>query len=225
MSRRFPAPALGPAGSRVRLTPEVSHHLLRVVLVPRGTPVVLFDGAGREADGVLVNGAGGVAVIELTTGPRPVRVPGTRLLIAGLPRKPAWERTLRMATELGVTGIRGFVARHSVARGLHSERWTRIVEAAAGQCGRGDVPLVSAHTGLAGALDDLPTAARYVLRPGSPPLPREAPRDVVLLVGPEGGLHEAEVEAALSTGFRAAGLGEWVLRSDTAAVAALARLL
>jgi len=219
--RRFSAPALPPAGDRVTLDAATSHHLLRVCLVPRGKPVVLFDGSGRECDGRLVDTDGDQAVIEATGPTRAAAASAPLVLLMGLPRKPAWERVLRMGTELGATRFLPFPAERSVARGLHAERWAKIVVGAAGQCGRGDRPTIEPRQNLAEALQALPDLPAYVLTPGAAPLAPTS-EGAVLLIGPEGGLSPAEVDAAVAAGFVPAGLSGWTLRADTAAVAALA---
>jgi 16S rRNA (uracil1498-N3)-methyltransferase len=131
----------------------------------------------------------------------------------GLPRKPAWERILRMATEMGVASFHPFVAARSVARGEHLQRWERVVESAAQQCGRGDIPRVHGLQKLHAM--ELP-AHRLAMAPGGDAVERPS-EATALLIGPEGGLVEGELE-----GWTRAGLGPTVLRADTAAVAALA---
>ena len=201
------------------LDDAVSHHLLKVTLVPRGHRVMLFCG-DAEVEAELVGVEDGRAVLEGRGPARRVASDRRLVLLVGLPRKPAWERILRMGTELGVSEFRPFVARHSVAKGDKVARWSRICEEAARQCGRGSAPSVRAPDS-SGLFDGLPSR-RLVLQPGAPVGAPEA-GDMALLIGPEGGLHPDELEQAQAAGFVAAGLGDWVLRSDTAAVAALAR--
>ena len=141
------------------------------------------------------------------------------MLLLALTRKPAWERALRMVTELGATDIHPFHARHGVAKGVHLDRWRRIVEEAARQCERGIAPEVHAPRPLPELVSMGPG---LVLSPGAP-IAAATEGSLTLLVGPEGGLHAEEVEIAVAAGFVAAGLGRTVLRADTAAVAALAR--
>ncbi len=181
-------------------------------LLPRGSELILFDGEGQECDGLLVGVVEGLAQVEATSRPREIAPEMKLELVVGLPRKPAWERILRMGTELGVTDFRPFVSRHSVARGEHLQRWERLVQSAAQQCGRGDLPRVHGLEPLAGML--LPKT-RLALVPGA--LRAARPKtDLALLIGPEGGLVPAELE-----GWQAVGLGPFTLRADTAAVAAL----
>lgn len=221
--RRFPAPRLPAVGDHVQLDAPTSHHVLRVTLVPRGTAVVIFDGSGQECTGELVDVQHGRAVIQATAAPRPVQAAQAVHLVLGLPRKPAVDRILRMATELGLTDLHPVVARHSVATGVKVERWTRLMEQAARQSGRGDVPTLHPVRPVADALAAVTAPTRLVLTPGTAPAAPGADGGLGLFIGPEGGLHPDEVDAALELGWTPAGLGPWVLRSDTAVVAALSR--
>ena len=222
--RRFRAPALPEAGGEVVLEEASSHHLLRVVGIGKADTVELFDGEGRRALATLERTAGGRAVMlaEAAAAPAP-RL--ERWLLVALVKHEAFDLILRMATELGATQIVPWLASRSVARGDRQDRWSRILEAATAQSGRADLPELWAPTDLAAALALLPDGlARRVYTPQGPRLPAPA-GSAALLLGPEGGLTDAELSAALESGFEAEGLGERVLRADTAAAVALGRLL
>ncbi len=221
MSRRFPCNTLPATGQTQLLGEETSHHVLVVVMVPRGEEILLFSKEGTEARARLVGVEGKRALVEILERYEPTERSTPLVLVQALTRKPAWERILRMATELGATEIRGFVGERSVAQGLHRPRWEKILLAAAGQCGRSTPPTLHTHDSLNSALNDLPeNTHRYMLTPGADRRP--TPTDgTVLLIGPEGGLSPTELEDAAARGFEHAGLGQWTLRADTAAAAAL----
>ncbi len=221
MSQRFPAARHPAPGERIQLAPDVSHHLLRVCRLPRGGDVILFDGRGWQCRARLVDVRGERAVMEGLSPPTRPADAAPLVLIQGLPKRPAWETTLRMATELGATELRPFLAARSTRRPLREDRWVRILQAAAGQCGRGDLPKVRSGPDLEGVLADLPDVERLILLPGEPRRSRPV-EGTILLVGPEGGLTIGEIDRAVSAGFQPAGLGTWTLRADTAAAAALA---
>ena len=183
----------------------------------------LFDGQGLSSEVELIGSQDGLALVRGLSVPTPTAtVPEIHVLL-GLPRKPAVERVLRMATELGMGHFWPFVAQRSIAKGSHPERWAKLTEQAARQCGRSDLPEIHSLASLEAQLLSLPEhLARVVLTPGAP-LGIDPSPPIALLVGPEGGLTPAEVELAQTHGFQARPLGATVLRSDTAVIAAIAR--
>jgi 16S rRNA (uracil1498-N3)-methyltransferase len=142
------------------------------------------------------------------------------------------ELVVQKATELGVAAIQPVItvrtdaAARPALKGTRQERWDRVASGAAEQCGRAVVPEVRATI----ALDQLiaePFPGRRLLllstgeaRPftvlGDLPL-----KEVLLLVGPAGGFEPAEVSRLVTAGFAAVSLGPRILRSETAAVAAV----
>jgi 16S rRNA (uracil1498-N3)-methyltransferase len=223
--RRFLADPLPSTGEELLLAPDISHHLLRVTGIAPGEEVELFDGRGRAARAALVAAEGGRARVRGLSGPaaEPPRAP--LLLLAGLMRQGPFDTLVRMGTELGMTALWPVRCRRSVAHGERADRWERIARSAAAQCGRSDVPVVEAPRSLPAVLSALPPAfPRLVCVPGAPVgLAPAGP--LAVLLGPEGGLDDEEVAVAQEAGFRPFGLGDTVLRGDTAAAAALALLL
>jgi 16S rRNA (uracil1498-N3)-methyltransferase len=157
-------------------------------------------------------------------------------LAAVMPANERMDWLVEKATELGAASIQPLVAERSVLR-LAGERaakkqahWQAVAVAACEQCGRNRVPAVLEVADLRAWLGtgNPPQAHRLLLslRVETQPL-RMAAGDgaVVFLSGPEGGFTQAEEEAALAAGFRAATLGPRVLRAETAALAALAALV
>ncbi len=224
MSRRFRSAVLPEPGEQVRLDPDASHHLLHVLLVPRGETVTLFDGDGRSCTAVLTGVQEERATLQ---GQSPIAATplGPEIVVLqALCKGQAFERAVRMATELGATRIVPVLTERCVAKGDRSDRWVRIAESAAAQSGRTDLPTIESLQALASVLarEDLPLQ-RLIAVPGAPVSTRDVPADVAILLGPEGGLTENEVAEALSAGFEAVGLGAHVLRAETATAAALAR--
>ena len=168
-------------------------------------------------------------------------------LALAMPANDRMDWLVEKATELGVASIQPLMSERSVLR-LSGERadkktahWQSVAVSACEQCGGNRVPLVQPVATLAHWLRGLRdggtagtgqrAAARLLLslRDGSHPL-REAcqlgaVQEVVFLSGPEGGLTAAEEDAALACGFAAVSLGARVLRAETAALTALARLV
>jgi 16S rRNA (uracil1498-N3)-methyltransferase len=152
-------------------------------------------------------------------------------LLQSLPRGERMDLIVQKATELGVTRIVPVQSQHGIAKPApgRQQRWQTIAVEAARQSGRADVPAVEGALSLAAALARFadPDAGRFLLWEDekSRPLAHAiAPgtRRVVLLVGPEGGFAPAEVEACALAGFVSVGLGPRILRTETAAIVAVA---
>ena len=156
----------------------------------------------------------GVVVAERPHDPEPAA--RIAIAIANLPA-PALELVLSRCTEAGAHAFYVFQADRSVARGARPERWTTICREAAMLAGRLRVPETSALASLQEVVARVEHPVMLV-RGATQPLARlSAPRDVTLLIGPEGGWTDRE----LSLAQRTASLGPRNLRADTAALVAL----
>lgn len=229
---RFHVPEAAP-GARLTLPEHSAHHAREVLRLRSGDAVRIFDGRGQEFEATLdrVARQGVDARLGRAVEPRPESA--LRLVLALAPLKgDRMELVIQKATELGVSEIRPVVtvrtdaAARPALKGSRSERWDKVASGAAEQCGRAVVPAVAAATTLPALLAEPFDGARIVLleTPGQSALAAvpERPRAVLLLVGPAGGWDATEVERLLAAGYRAAGLGPRILRSETAAVAAVA---
>ena len=215
---------------RALLGVAASHHLVRVRRVRRGDPVEVFDGKGRVWSAVVEDANANGCALKLgpligETAPPAVRIELAVALIKG----EAMDRMLRAATELGVDGITPLVSERSQvsgerAAGRHGH-WRRIVISAAEQCRRAHLPELRPAQGFDEFLDQSEPADCLLLRPRAPVLPMSLPRRRhTLLIGPEGGWTEAEIGRTERLNIRAFGLGEFILRAETAPLAALAAL-
>ncbi|HJL06809.1 MAG TPA: RsmE family RNA methyltransferase [Polyangiaceae bacterium LLY-WYZ-15_(1-7)] len=226
-ARRFPVPDLPAVGATFVLPPETRRHV-EVLRLPPGTPLVLFDGAGREADAVLLEG--GAARVEAL---RERVDPGRRVvLVQALPKGGKADEIVRMATELGVAAIHFVETARTVPRlqgpraAKKRARWSRIAEEAARQSERATVPTLAGPEPLEALLDAPPEgAARLVAWARQDARGWPAPdAEAWIAVGPEGGFAPAELEAFDRAGWGRVSLGAHVLRVDTAAVCAVALL-
>jgi len=221
-----------PAPERVRVEGPALHHL-RVARVAAGEMVEVFDGHGRAWAARLESVDDGGAVLLL--GEERRRATARRVvLIQGLPKGDKLDLVLQKATELGVSAVWPVLTERSVARprpeilGTRHSRWRRIVEEAARQSGRAEVPEVTALRSLEVALGSLDAGTRLLVLD-------EEERDtrlgaaagdgpVALVIGPEGGLEREEVQLLRDRGGVPVTLGPLVLRTETAGLAALAVL-
>lgn len=215
-------PALPAPGERTALDRTPAHHLLDVLRIRRGERVRIFDGSGLEADALLVEVTDGVPWLEVVGPARSACPPHPLHVLLAIAKGPAMDAAIRMVTEAGATHLHPILTARSVPKGDRADRWERIAASAAQQCGRADVPTLAALDRLDGALAQLPAGldARVAV-PGAAPL-AAAEGPAAVLIGPEGGLTTEEVDRALAAGFRAMGLGRFVLRAETAAAVAVA---
>ncbi len=227
--RRLFARALPASGGEVRLDPTAARHA-KVLRLAVGDAVVLFDGAGREAQGCVEALDG-----ELVCRVGPLRV-ATRagpaiVLCQCLPKGGKLDDIVRASTELGVRAVHLVTSERTVPRPdepraqKRLERLAAVAREAARQSGRADVPDLIAPAPLAEVLARAPEdATRLAFAPeGERALESVAAAPAAwVLVGPEGGLAQGELELARAAGFAVLGLGPTVLRVETAAVVALA---
>lgn len=226
---------LAPGGS-VDLPPEAAHHAARVLRLEPGDEVVLFDGRGGEWTARIARMKPTVHVALDRFDPV-TRASSLRIkLVQALPAADKMDWVLQKAVELGVASIQPVAAKRSVVRltGDKMERrqqhWRNVTIAACEQCGANLVPELAPLLDLPRYLAQPPEAGelRLLLSPEAPRQLRELPAPtgpVSLLVGPEGGFEEAEVEIAQLAGFQPVCFGPRVLRTETAGLAVLAAIM
>lgn len=233
------APVPGLTAGACTLSRETSHYLCRVLRLRAGDRFVAFDPASsprREAEAVLEVASAEAAVARLEA-PREARVvaQAALALVYGLSKGDKVDDVVRDATELGATRVvvtpmaRSVVKVEAAARGATKvERWKRIAEQAARQSGRADPPEVVLAGSLAEALELARQEASFCLAPTAetplgPALSAARARceGLAFVIGPEGGMTEAEIRQAAEAGYLPASLGPFVLRTETVAAAVL----
>lgn len=220
-------------GGTLKITGPAHRHLVRVLRLAVGDEVVVFNGVGEEADASLVRVEAAFAELILGTRRQRPASPTQIVLLQAVAKGDRMDLILQKTTELGVAQIWPVITSRSVVR-LNAEtaagkqkRWQTIVQEAARQCGRADVPFVQTPLPLSEALAASTTLRRFVLwegERGQPLVSSVSPSEtsVALLVGPEGGLSETEVAQASEADFEPVSLGPRILRTETAAIVAVA---
>lgn len=232
-------PQDGQRGVELALSEADRHHLARVLRLETGDRIVVAGGHGSEAEATLVEVS--TECVRADIGPA-IRRPGRPhvVLAAGIARRERMEFTIQKATELGVAEVWPLLCARCVVRldedraGRRGERWRRIAEEAAKQSQRADVPHVAGPMNLdallaaAGRFDVVlvpwEEAAETAFGIGEALDLENATSDasVLVVVGPEGGFERSEVAAMEDAGARIVSLGDTVLRTETAAVVAVA---
>ncbi len=230
----FPAAVAAHGACDIR--DEHAHYLARVLRVQPGDTLTLFDGRGGEYPASVA--AVGRDAVRLHVGERAAvdrESPLTIELAQGISSADRMDYTVQKAVELGVARIQPLATERSVVHldaGRAAKRiahWQAIAVAACAQCGRNRVPEVAPVLNYSAWLGTLapgavirlmlsPTAATRLHDLGPPAGP------LWLLCGPEGGLAPGEQSDAQRAGFSGVRLGPRVLRTETAAVAALAAM-
>lgn len=233
-TRLYAALPLTP-GAIVELPQAAAHHAARVLRLKVGDELTLFTGEGGEFAARIERIAARVVTVRVGDWLDVDRdSPLVVTLVQGLATGDRMDYVIQKAVELGVAAVRPVTAMRSVAR-LDASRaekrllhWRQIAISACEQCGRNRIPEVFPLLDLDNWLEQTSSVSlRLLLAPHAKGTLRgmaRPPGGIELLVGPEGGLAPEEVTAALRTGFTAVRLGPRTLRTETAALAALAAL-
>lgn len=220
------------SGAVIALDDNGANHIARVLRLKIGAPLIVFNGEGGEYEAVLHTV--GKRSVEVTLGE--YRSPQTEsplsiTLAQGISKGERMDHAIQKAVELGVRRVVPLITEHCAVN-LSGERqdkrvrhWQAVAVSACEQSGRNTLPQIAEPLRLEQWLLQAQQATRLVLDPraegGIKTLPTAA-QEVVLLIGPEGGLSDREVDAALAHGYQGVRMGPRILRTETAAVAAVA---
>lgn len=227
------------AGERIQLSGSEARHAATVRRLRPGERVDVTDGAGLLVEGVVATA--GRDEIDITVcDRRQESAPTPRLVVVqALAKGDRDEQAVEAMTEVGVDVIVPWAAERCVAKwqpgreGKGLARWIAKARAAAKQSRRVFLPEISGPAELPDVVTRLEAAERAVvldgeasLGLGSIPVPEHGDAgDIVVVVGPEGGMSRGELAAFAQAGAVSARLGPTVLRTSTAGVAAAAVLL
>lgn len=224
------------AGATIRLSGSEGRHAAAVRRLGAGERADVTDGSGSVAECVVT--AAGADWLELEVlQRRRVEPPGLRLVVVqALAKGDRSELAVELMTEIGVDEIVPWAAARSVVqwrgvRGARSlERWRSTAREAAKQSRRAWLPVVAESASTDAVAERVGAAALGVVLHGDAPTPLRALNlpsagELVVVVGPEGGIPEDELAVLAAAGAIACRLGPTVLRTSTAGVAAASVLL
>ena len=215
-----------------QLPVDTAHHLTRVLRVSVSHPLEVFDGKGRVFDAEIASVGKQVSIRLLaeknlppTESPCKIQL----MLSVGKGEKMDW--IIQKATELGVSIISPLISARCEVR-LDAERWKKKIERwreiainACEQSGRNTLPVIHDIVSLSTGLQAAKFRLKLALHPGEgcqsfkSMLGDEPSKEVTLLIGPEGGLDDKEIQLAQERSFLLTSLGPRILRMETAAIA------
>ncbi len=231
---RFYCPPPLPAGANCELPPDAAHHASRVLRLRVGDAVQIFDGLGNALDATLHAISGKRVLLGNLQTCMPTQAEGLRIVLAqAMCSSEKMDWVIQKATELGAAEIIPIQTQRSVARLAASRadkralHWHNVAVAACEQCGRNELPRLQAPQELHEWLQAMRGVAgsKFILLPGGAAGLQTQPRpqgSTTLLIGPEGGFTADEANIAQQAGFVPLLLGPRVLRTETAAIAAIA---
>jgi len=222
--------------STLHLDADQARYLNRVLRLRVGDTLLVFDGLGSEYSASITSLGKSAATLLVTE--ESVTTTESELkvhLVQGVSRGERMDFVVQKASELGVKRITpvltefGVVKLDATRAEKRREHWQKVAASACEQCGRVRLPLIDAPLPLKHWFGSKPehVDAELILKPGAttPLTGIEVPQTkVCVLIGPEGGFSDGELEDAVIAGFRPVSLGPRILRTETAAVATLAIL-
>lgn len=224
-------------GDTLTVTGQDAAHIARALRMRAGDALTVCDGRGLDAQCV-IDGLENETVLLRVTARRPsAGEPSLAVtLYQGLPKSDKMEWIIQKAVELGVNRVVPVAMARSVAvvadaakAAKKAARWQKIADEAAGQCGRGVLPVVEPPLPFAAAAARLAAENTVVCYEGGgeplSTLVNCGDTALSLVVGPEGGIDPREVERLRNGGAKLATLGPRILRCETAPIAALAVLM
>ncbi len=229
-SRLYTSQALSSTGS-VEMTGSASHYLTRVLRKSEGDQVTLFNGDGWNYSGEIYEVLHQSVFIKLVGRQFPNNESELKItLVQAISRGERMDYSLQKATELGVYRIQPLMC-HRVEVRLDEKRkakrlahWQGVVVSASEQCGRATIPDVTEPLSLQEWLQSSSLGSRLILDPQAQTSLSSVAvinNAVSILVGPEGGFSDEEMELAVKNGVTAVSLGPRVLRTESAGPAAI----
>lgn len=216
--------------NELKIVGEDVSHISRVLRMSEGDSIIVCDGEGNDYDAIITSVSKTEVVAEIKGKYVCDAEPCVDVILyQALPKQGKMEYIIQKNTELGVKRIVPVYTKRCVVKPSDkTERWSKVAESAAKQCGRGIIPDVLPTISFDEALKQMKeydlalmpyeceeeVSLKSVLK-------STKYRTVSIFIGPEGGFDLKEIEAARNSGIRTVTLGKRILRTETAASAVL----
>lgn len=227
-----------PYGEMMTITGVDARHIYTVLRMTQGTKIQIVSDDGVTALGEITEAGESVVTVKCLEVLAESHEPSVRIILAqGLAKGEKMDFIIQKAVELGVSEIVPVAMEHSVVR-LESEkavkkaeRWQKIAEAAAKQSKRDVIPIVQPVQTMEQMLAHNACSCKLIAYECEDKLGLKAAlqkqqelKEVLLIIGPEGGISEAELHQAQAAGAWGVSLGKRILRAETAALVAAAAI-
>ena len=216
--------------NELKIVGEDVSHISKVLRMSAGDNIIVCDGEGNDYDAVITSVSKTEVVAEITGKYVCDAVPCVNVtLYQALPKQGKMEYIIQKNTELGVSKIVPVYTKRCVVKPSDkTERWSKVAESAAKQCGRGIIPQVMPVVTFEEAIKQMKDYD-LALMPYEceeenglkKVLQSSEYKSVSIFIGPEGGFDLKEVETAINAGVKTVTLGKRILRTETAASAVL----
>ncbi|HBR30952.1 MAG: 16S rRNA (uracil(1498)-N(3))-methyltransferase [Eubacteriales bacterium] len=217
-------------GDTVRISGSDAHHILNVLRLRRGEKILVCDMKRTEFDGTITEISDGeLSVILSGSRQSSSEFPFSVNLYQGVPKGDKLDTIVQKAVELGVTSVIPVICERSVSKpdekafAKKIERLNRIAASASSQCGRGILPKVLPPLSFSNACKEMKCSEiSFICYEGDGTVPiktflcEKKPGSISFLIGPEGGLSAGEVNTAIAHDIPIVGLGNRILRTETA---------
>ncbi|ABE50518.1 16S rRNA (uracil(1498)-N(3))-methyltransferase [Methylobacillus flagellatus] len=232
---RFYHPGALIPGNETALAGNAASHASKALRMQVGDHAILFNGDGHNYLSRLTSIRKQEVIAEvLEAQPCPTESPLKITLAQAISSGDRMDFTIQKAVEMGVSSIQPIFSQRSIVKltGERAEKrrehWQNVAISACEQSGRAYIPPVAPAINLSEWLAQKPGADAYItLAPGAPltlPQLTSPTRHICLLIGPEGGLADHEIALAAQHGFTLVRMGPRILRTETAAIAAIASM-
>jgi 16S rRNA (uracil1498-N3)-methyltransferase len=223
------------SGELIELSPEAAQHTAVVLRMREGEQITLFNGTNYEFQAIITLIKKKQVVVSIKQSLEVNRESSLQIHLGqAISKGERMEWVMQKSVELGVYSITPLISERCVVK-LDKERmlkkiqqWQSIAIAACEQCGRNTIPLVHSPIYVEEFLQKNHAQLKLILHPQGNKnwrdYPIQASSEMALLIGPEGGFSDAEVDLAFQYHFAPLSLGPRVLRTETAAISALSLL-
>jgi 16S rRNA (uracil1498-N3)-methyltransferase len=223
--------------SLVTIQPSEAHHIKNVLRLRPGDRIKLFDGTGFEFEAVIRKMSAEKVDVEILNKIRATLRSGAQIIVAqAFLKEKKMDDLVRKLCELGVAKWVPFFSQRSIAKpdanrlAGRTRRWHRIAAEALKQCRRADLPEIAGPLSFDEVLNLGKTCDLNIVFWENDSTPLNSAnesnethpiRKILLMLGPEGGFTQQEIEMAEHSGFLLAGPGPRILRAETATLAAV----